>query len=164
LAGKVLDRALSSSLEEAVKETNARLDSLMGRSAEAVPAETPAAPKAEAPAEGPKPLLVVQDSGFFKRSVPFVEGISRSARVLVERTFALTNGQMAVVTDGSTPPVCYVIQKGDEKPADPEGFAQWARIHRPFILMSNQMTALRDWLDSLAKANPMTEAGDRESG
>ncbi|MDP6439637.1 MAG: hypothetical protein QGH74_08390, partial [Candidatus Brocadiia bacterium] len=170
VAAKLIVDAAQSSLEEAVAETNRRLDNLLGRAVRdqgsGARDESSEQPSPIAPDPSPlSPLLRVEETAFFSRG-----GITADVpRGAVKRAFELGPDELARSAEEGVDPGCYVIQRIDARPADPAKFHEWLNASQfqfvgyrlAVISMHEKLRqekarrVVRDWLAGLAEANPV---------
>jgi len=153
VADQLVEKSANSSLDEAVAELNVRLKSLMdrnknGHEKEANQQPESGDPQAEESAE-PESILTIGETDFFSRNTLFVPAMGGLRPQVVKKAFSLHRGQVASVVDGGPERICYVIEKVDQRDADPVRFYQQLGELRRGYLITKQIAALRSWVQQL---------------
>ncbi len=154
VAEKLKESAAASSLEQAVREMNERLEKLVGSSGQP---GSGAAEGAEAGGEaqsGGDGLLKVEQTDFIPRYSTYVSVLRKSRPAVMREAFRLAPEGLAVVEETGPDPACYVVQKMGEKPADPGLFYGRADMQRAFAAYRKRRLAVEGWLEGLVAKIP----------
>jgi hypothetical protein len=135
-AGKLKEQAAQTTLGQAAKEMQTRLNDLVNR------------PAAE------RLTLEVRETGFFSRRDEAVPGLEGSHRGLAEAALRLKPGEFGVATEGAPAPGCFVVELTETQPASPDEFAERGAMLALLYEVRKQNEAVREWMESLYAASP----------